>query len=279
MLAHSEVPFDQVVSEELACRDVGRNPFFDIIFNFDNAPPAASWPPELDVRTEHVDLGASRFDLALSLQRQTDGIVNCRFEYSLDLFEPATIELLAAHFRVLLERVADIPDDVLIADLPIADAAEYAAITDVWSRSSLVCTNQPPVAEAIHELIASTAAGRPNAVALIEDGSEALTYAQLDQRANQLAHLLRAQGVTRDVRVGIYLERSIGAVVAMLATLKAGGAYVPLDPAYPLERTAYMLAIAGVGTIVAVVARAWEPLVNRHGAAPTFVRIFSQDGF
>ncbi len=101
----------------------------------------------------------------------------------------------------------------------------------------------------LHEMVAQRAAENPNGLA-VAGAQEELSYAELDQRANRLANYLRANGVERNVVVGLYLDRTPAMVVAALAILKAGGAYVPLDPIHPVERLAFMLRDAGAGLVV-----------------------------
>jgi amino acid adenylation domain-containing protein len=245
MLAHADVPFERLVQAEAGAG--ARNPFFDILFDAGELAPAAS-------RALPFDPAAARFArvaLTLALRTQPAGSLSCSFTYDAEVFEPATIETLAAHFCVLLTNVVN-DSDAPVARLPLAGAAEIDTIVNVWSRPDPQPAIPPPGGDAqtIHALVAANAVQRPDATAVIEDGGEPVTYAELERRANRLAHALRARGVGRDVRVGMFIERSVDAVIAMLGTLKSGGAFVTLDPAYPAERTAHMLATAGVETIV-----------------------------
>src|SRR5207302_1454311 len=127
--------------------------------------------------------------------------------------------------------------DRAIAELPLLTESERQQLLVDWNATHL----DYPRERCIHQLVEQQAARTPDAVALV-CGDQQLSYQELDQRANQLAHYLRSLGVGPEVRVGICLERSLEMVVGLLAVLKAGGAYLPLDPEYPSERLAFMLA-------------------------------------
>ena len=232
--AHQDMPFERLVEELAPARDLSRNPLFQVSLVLHNTP-AAQWQlPGLTVtRVEAVGSASAKFDLTLALTER-DGALGGRFEYASDLFDAATIERMAGHFRVLLEAVVATPE-ASIARLPLLPAEE---------RSQLLALGTGPVvaqpAACVHDGFAAQAARTPEAVAVMM-GSEVLTYRELDRQANRLAHHLRGLGVAADVPVALCLARSFELVVAMLAVLKAGGAYLPLDPDYPAERVALML--------------------------------------
>ena len=236
MLAHQDLPFDQLVDQLHLARDPSRHPVFDIVFNFHNVPLAPAWPKELRVELEEIDLGTSRFDLMLTMRPAGEDSLSCQFEYSRDLFEPSTIERLVGHFQVLLAGIAGDPQTP-IGRLPLLTEAERTLILDRWSGDA----SAPPLPEqCVTQMIESQAQRTPQADAVV-CGSVRLSYAQLNQRANRLARHLGRLGVGPDQLVAICLRRTAALPVAILAVLKAGGAYVPLDPAYPRQRLAYML--------------------------------------
>jgi amino acid adenylation domain-containing protein len=148
---------------------------------------------------------------------------------------PITDGALVGHVRTLLAGAAEKPD-VAVTALPVLTEAERHGLLVEWNN-----TAAPYPSTCLHELVAEQARATPEAVA-VQFRDEQLSYAELDERANQLAHHLNGLGVRRDVLVGICVERSIEMVVGLLGILKAGGAYVPIDPAYPAERQEYMLA-------------------------------------
>jgi non-ribosomal peptide synthetase component F len=125
-----------------------------------------------------------------------------------------------------------------IGSLDVLPEAERRIVVEEWNRTEA----EVPADRCIHELFQAQAARTPGAVA-VRFEEESLTYRELNERANRLAHHLRGLGVGPEVRVGVLMERSLEMVVALLAVLKAGGAYVPLDPAYPADRLAFMLAV------------------------------------
>ena len=157
-------------------------------------------------------------------------------EYSTDLFEAATIVRLAEHFTTLLTAVTTTPDHRVNA-LPLVSPTERRQLVEEWNATAVPL---PP--GTVHEMVSAQAARTPHAIAVVGPAGEEVTYAELETRANALAHYLRAQGVGPEVRVALCVERSVELVVALLGILKAGGAYVPLDPSYPAARLAFMLA-------------------------------------
>jgi amino acid adenylation domain-containing protein len=171
----------------------------------------------------------------LNMAETIEGSLSATFEYNTDLFEEATINRMAVHFRNLLERITASAQERL-ANLNLLTEAERRELLIEWNDTDAIY----PEEQCLHHLFQAQAARAPDDVALIYEG-QSLTYAQLNARANQLAHYLQSLGVGPEVLVGILMTRSIEMVVSLLAVLKAGGAYVPLDPEYPLERLAFML--------------------------------------
>ncbi|HEX2077791.1 MAG TPA: condensation domain-containing protein, partial [Longimicrobium sp.] len=233
---HQEVPFERLVAELQPERSLSHSPLFQVMFALQDEEAARA---ELaGVRTEEVRLAPHgvKFDLVLSLAEHADGLAGTA-TYSADLFDPPTIRRMLGHLAHLLEQVADRPE-ARLSELALADDAEALAAAageaEGWQGAE----------GCIHHAFQAQAERTPDAVALVWE-HESLTYGELNQRANRLAHHLRALGVGAETRVGICLERGMEMVVSLLAVLKAGGAYVPLDPAYPAERLAWMLADAG----------------------------------
>ncbi len=172
-----------------------------------------------------------------------DGLL-LSFEYATDLFEAATIERLAGHFQTLLAGAVAAPGRRL-SELPLLTAGERQQLA-AWNA-----TFEPrPAGATLHGLFAAQAARTPDAVAVIA-AAGTLTYRELDARSDRLARRLVAMGAGIDSRVGLFLERSLEMVVALLGVLKAGAAYVPLDPDYPAERVATMLDEAHMVAVLA----------------------------
>ncbi|HEX6290386.1 MAG TPA: amino acid adenylation domain-containing protein [Herpetosiphonaceae bacterium] len=241
--AHQDLPFEQVVEIAEYEQDISRHPLFQVMFILQNAPMSTFKLGDLTLTTVDMPTETAKFDLAFELIEIESGIFGF-VQYNTDLFEAATITRLVGHFERLLEQCVADPEQ-RISDLSfLADDERQKLLVD-WNGP----TATYPDAHLIHELIAQQAARTPDAVAVIFEDTQ-LTYAELNARANQLAHHLRSCGVGPEVRVGLCLHRSLDLVVGLLGILKAGGAYVPLDPAYPQARLAFQVQDAQVPVIV-----------------------------
>ncbi|MBV9791688.1 MAG: amino acid adenylation domain-containing protein, partial [Chloroflexi bacterium] len=237
--AHQDLPFEVLVEAVQPERDLSRTPLFQVMFVLQNMPRTAIELPELIVEPLPGAHHTAKFDLLLAVS-ETEDVLAGAIEYRTDLFDAATIARMADHYLLLLAAMVADPEQP-IDRLALLTEAERRLLT---SQPAL-----PPMARCIHELIATQAAHTPEAIA-VQYQHETLTYQQLDQRANQLAHYLRSLGVGPERRVGVCLERSPDLVVALLGILKAGGAYVPLDPAYPQERLAFMVEDAAIAVLI-----------------------------
>ncbi|MFY2562983.1 non-ribosomal peptide synthase/polyketide synthase, partial [Corallococcus terminator] len=239
---HQDVPFEKLVEELNPQRTLSHSPLFQVMLVLQNAPTTSMEVPGSTVETsplrlEAFDSGApsAKFDLTLSLGEGLEGALG----YRTDLFDESTIARMVEHFSTLLEAVVTTPESRL-SDLPMLPAEERRQVLVEWNDTR----RELPWAGAFHELFEAQVALTPDALAVLDDSSS-LSFLQLNQRANQLAHLLRSRGVGPEVRVAFCLERSVDSLVALLAILKAGAAYVPLDSAYPRERLAFMLQDSG----------------------------------
>ena len=166
-----------------------------------------------------------------------------QIEYSTDLFDNHTIARMLRHFEVLLEGIIDDPYRRL-SELPLLTNEDVAQLR-AWNDTE----HEYPAARSLAQLLEERAAQTPEAPAFLY-GGETIAYGELNRRANRLAHHLHALGVGPEVLVGVCLDRSVEAVVAILGVLKAGGAYLPLDPRYPLARLRYMLDDAHVAVLL-----------------------------
>ena len=232
---HQDLPFERLVEELQPQRDLSRNPLFQVTFTLQSTRlNSINKLADLTSQLQRIDGGTAKFDLLLDLvetEQELEGLI----EYSTDLFEATTIERLADHLHTLLTGIVDGPQQ-RIAELPLLSERERHQVLFAWNATQ----QNFPQAQTLPQLFEEQVERTPDAVALVYE-QEQLTYAELNERANQLAHYLHTLGVEPEVRVGICLERSIEMVVGLLGVLKAGGAYVPLDPAYPQERLAFML--------------------------------------
>ncbi|HEX3131786.1 MAG TPA: amino acid adenylation domain-containing protein [Thermoanaerobaculia bacterium] len=239
--AHQDIPFERLVDGLQTERDLSYSPVFQVMLAFQNLPFTALELPGLALSPLELDGGRSQFDLSLFLLpgEGTEGLT-ARLEYDTDLFDEGTAVRLLARFRTLLENIAEAPDRRL-SELPLFTLEERSELLATGRRAP----ETPETPEDIpgllvQQLFERTAAARPGAVALSWEGG-ALTYAELNARANRLAHRLRRLGIGPESRAAVCLERSPSLLTALLGVLKAGGAYVPLDPAYPADRLAWVL--------------------------------------
>jgi len=230
-LSHDNAPFERLVEELSVRRDTSRNPVFPVMFSL--VPPTPAFEAGWDLNQLDLEIGTAKFDLDLELDDRATGLQG-RFVYCTDLFDAATIARMAEHFQTMLEAIVADPEQKL-SRLPILSAVEREQFAE-WNRTE----TEYPRELCMHELVEAQAARTPNANA-VEHGSLSLSYRELNQRANQLAHFLQKRGIGPESKVGICLRRSLELPIALLAVLKAGAACVPLDPAYPKERLTYML--------------------------------------
>ena len=263
--ANQDVPIEMLLEVLQPERHLSHNALFQVLFTFQNTPMPVRSLPGLTLDQIEIDGGTSKFDLTLDMDESEEGLHGW-FEYSTDLFERETIARMAGRFRTLLESIVETPHR-RVADLSLMTEAE---------RRQLLLKGDGPRIEnltglCVHQLFEEQAARRPAAIAVVS-GAQELSYAELNERANQLAHYLQKNGVGPESRVGISMERSVEMMVALLGVLKAGAAYVPLDPAYPRERLSFMLADAQVellltqSVLAASLPAAETPVVALDGA-------------
>ena len=233
--AHQEMPFEQLVDVLQPIRDMSRFPLFQVAFMLGHQPIAFEPPTGLTLQALEAPNVTAKYDLLLDLQTSAEGLQGT-LEYNIDLFDTATIARLVQHFQTLLNHIVANPNQQL-TDLSLITAAERNQLLNEWNATQV----DYPRHASIPQLFATQAANTPTALAVVF-GDQRLTYAELDQRTNQLAHYLGTCGVTPGSYVAVCLERSVDFIVAIVAILKAGAAYVPLDPTYPAERIAMMLA-------------------------------------
>lgn len=236
--AHQDLPFERLVEEIQPQRSLSHTPLFQVMFALQNAPMSEIELPGLTLSPVASDSGTVQFDLTLTMEETTEGLVGT-FEYNTDLFKVASIEQMQGCFQTLLEGIVTNPDQKL-ANLPLLTAAQQQQLQE-WNDTE----TEYPQDIGIHQLIEAQVEQTPEAIAVVF-ANQSLTYRELNTRANQLAHYLRSLGVKPEVLVGICMERSLELVVGLLGILKAGGAYVPLDPMYPAERLALMMQDAQV---------------------------------
>jgi arthrofactin-type cyclic lipopeptide synthetase C len=231
---HQDIPFELVVEIMRPVRSLAHNPLFQVMFAWDNLAEEALTFPGLECQCLPSPQRFVKFDMSLSL-KETGETISGGIAYATSLFAPQTIERHLGYFRTALEAM--VADDRLAVDrLPLLGAPERDQLLYAWNATDAeVATDR-----CVHQSFEDQAAKTPDAIALVFEDRQ-LSYAELNARANQVAHHLIATGLRPEGRVAIALERRLEMVVAMLAILKAGGAFVPIDPAYPAERLTFMI--------------------------------------
>jgi amino acid adenylation domain-containing protein len=253
---NQEVPLERLVEELQPERTLSHATLFQVLFQLDSAGetrpagPAAGAAPDAapgggaaSVQALEVTRGVSKFDVTLDLDANAHGLGGV-LEFSADLFERATAERMVEHLGRVLEQVAENPD-LHLSRVRLTGADERRRVVQEWNATAAGY----PADRCIHQLFQAQAARTPDAPAVTFAG-EALTYRELDERANRLARHLAGLGVGPEVRVGLCLERGLEVMVAILGVMKAGGAYVPVDPSHPAERIAYVMDDSAVGIII-----------------------------
>jgi amino acid adenylation domain-containing protein len=227
---HQEVPFERLVDELATERSLSHAPLVQALFDMKNPSGSSSEKlADFELSPLSAQVTKTKFDLTLFMMEHEEGMAGV-CEYSTDLFEEQTIQRMLGHMKMLLEGVVANPEQRL-SQLSLLSEQEKRQLLVEWNRTGA----EYPRRTRAHELFEAQVERTPDALA-VSCGSERLTYRELNQRANQLAHYLRRKGVGPEQRVVLCMERSVEQVVGALGIMKAGGAYVPLDPAYPAER-------------------------------------------
>ncbi|HSK63174.1 MAG TPA: amino acid adenylation domain-containing protein, partial [Pyrinomonadaceae bacterium] len=244
--AHQDLPFELLVEARQPVRDLSRNPLFQILFDLQNTPAPLLELPGITLQPYEFTAESTRFDLELHLTSQPEGIIGS-IVYSTNLFAESTIRQLAERYRILLAAVVADPEQQ-VSRIELLTGRERKQLLFEWNETGRSFPNKD-----ISDVFEAWAMRAPETTALA-CGDERVTYDELNRRANQLAHYLTSYGAGSETRIGIYLERSVEMIVAVLGVLKAGATYVPLDPSYPEQRLLFMLDDAGVQLVLSVAA-------------------------
>ncbi len=236
--ANQDLPFEQVVTALHPERTLSHSPLFQVMFSYEKFSQGgrtfSEEIPGLALTPMNLEQQTAKFDLTVFIEETNNGL-NGAIEYRTDLFEEETIRRMVGHFEVLLQGIVADPRQS-VASLPLLTSEERQQVLVEWNA-----TDQPYPNRCFQDLIEEQVVRTPNEIAVTCEDCH-LTYDELNQRANRVAHYLRKAGVGPDVFVGIYLNRSIDMMVGLLGVLKAGGAYVPLDLSYPRERLRLIMA-------------------------------------
>lgn len=240
---HQDLPFERLVEELQPTRDPSHSPLFQVMFVLQNDAQQPVGLPGVTSTPLEVDNHTAKFDLTVFVIESGQRLTTF-FEYNTDLFSEHTVARWLDHWQTLLEGIVADPAQRL-SDLPLLSAPERHQLLVEWNPWP-----PSPAEQTLAGLFEAQVERTPHAVAVVFE-DQALSYDELNGRANQLAHRLRALGVGPEVLVGLCMERSIEMVVGLLGILKAGGAYVPLDPGFPKERLAFLLEDTGVRVLIA----------------------------
>ena len=241
--AYQDVPFEKLVEVLQPERDPGRSPLFQVLFSLQNLERVQEELPDLQVSTVDLEQKTTKFDLSM-LTFEDEQSLTCVVEYNTDLFDEETISRLLGHWFTLLSEISENPAAKL-SSLTILTPAEKRTLIEDWSTTS----SMYPIEATIQQLFEEQVKRNPQAVAL-KLNDEALTYQELNEQANRVAHALRSHRIGPESIVGISTERSIAMIVGILGILKAGGAYLPFDPAYPAERLTFLMEDAHISLLL-----------------------------
>ncbi|MHC5853145.1 non-ribosomal peptide synthetase [Nostoc sp.] len=241
--SHQDIPFEYLVEQLQPERSMSHNPLFQVMLALENNESPDLSLPGLDIEWLPLTYPFAKFDLAL-LVIESDNQLNLSWEYATDLFEKNTIQRMAEQFEVLLKGIVDNPQQP-INTLPLMTAPELLQLQR-WNQTE----SDYPHDKTLVEIFEQQVAKNPNNLALVFE-SQSLTYQQLNQKANQLAHyLIQNHQIQPDTLIGICVERSLEMIIGLLGILKAGSAYVPIDPNYPKERIGFMLEDSGTSVLL-----------------------------
>lgn len=253
--ANEDLPFDKVVEVLKPIRNLSHNPLFQVMFSFHDSPLPDLSLPGLNISLhEPVSNKSAKFDLDFLVIPRSEQLVQNSsktgakgitlvLEYNSDLFDATTIQRILEQYQSLLEGIVANPEH-RVSELPLLTQAAQQLLVE-WNQTHREYSTK----QCVHQLFAAQVELTPDAVAIQQSGQH-LTYRELNDRANKIAHYLQSLGVKPETLVGICVERTIEMIVGLLGILKAGGAYVPLDPAYPKERLAYILEDTQLGILL-----------------------------
>ncbi|HEY6322281.1 MAG TPA: AMP-binding protein, partial [Thermoanaerobaculia bacterium] len=240
---HHDLPFEELVAQIHPDRDLSRTPLFQVALALHDAPPLEASVAGLELHAEDPPTGSARFDLTFLLG-EDHGALAGTLEYATDLYDHDTAARLCGHWLRLLQAATADPATEL-ARLELLSAAERHQLLREWNDTGAARGGEA----LLHQLFEARADLDPAAPAARWEG-DLLSYGQLESRANQLAHLLRRLGAGPDAPVGIWMERSLDMLVALLGTAKAGAAYLPIDAAWPAARARTVLAATAAGIVL-----------------------------
>ncbi len=240
--SNQDVPFEKIVEELNLERDMSRNPLFQVFFNLQDTPVPEARLSGMSISSINIEGDTSRFDLSVDINDSGEGL-EVNFEFNTDLFDAEYIKRMAGHYTYLLENLTE-NFETQINKFNILSSEESKTILEGWNNTHVDFESDLWI-----RLFEDKVSTNPLAVAVVK-GDKQLSYSDLDTRANRLANYLVSQGVGPETIVGIYMERSIDMLTALVGVHKSGGAYLPMDPVFPKDRLEYMLDNAQVPIIL-----------------------------
>ncbi|MCP5049360.1 MAG: amino acid adenylation domain-containing protein, partial [bacterium] len=272
---NQDYPFEKLVDKTEVKRDTGRNPLFDVMFNFLDQP---LYNGGIDNEVIHriLDLGQanSLFDITFQAAQQ-DNIICFTVEFCTDLYRTRTIERFISYFKGLLNWMSRTPQEPISAAQYIPEEEKNRLLVEFNNTTADV-----PRDKTLHQLFEEQEEKTPDNIAVVDAHGNAVTYNELNREANHLARLLREEGVETGSIVAIMIERSIEMITGLLGILKAGGAYLPIDPSYPDDRIKYMLGDSGAKVLITDQKVKWKiatnfvNLMERLPGSPSHLPIF-----
>ncbi|MGD9899868.1 MAG: amino acid adenylation domain-containing protein, partial [Calditrichaceae bacterium] len=243
--AHQDVPFEKIVDAVQPERNTSHSPLFQVMFVILNLPEKSeNGSSDLVISPIEAHSGTSKFDITMFMTEEKDQISGA-LEYNTDLFEKSTISVMLDHFQNLLNGMVTNPNEQ-VGRINMISEHEYDQLISGWNGRKKPLKIDLPV----HQIFSGQVRKTPDQIALELGEQEKLTYSQLHEESNRLAHYLISLGVGPDVPVGLCMKRSTDLIVSVLGVLKAGGAYVPIDPAYPDDRLAFIIEDSGISILL-----------------------------
>ncbi|MGG3871097.1 non-ribosomal peptide synthase/polyketide synthase [Brevibacillus laterosporus] len=242
---NQDYPFESLVEKLEIQRDLGRNPLFDIMFILQNMEKKAFVLDDLQITPHVTQRGYSKFDLTLEANEESSGL-QFSLVFSTRLFKKESIERMAGHFLQILDTITKQPE-LALSEVSLLSEKEKHQILGEFNETS---TDYPRMLT-IHQWFEEQVEKHPDHIAVVAEGNT-LTYRELNNRANQIARILRQKGVTSNHVVGLLADRSHEMIVGIMGILKAGGAYLGIDPEYPSERISYMMEDCQVSIVLSL---------------------------
>jgi len=242
-LEHRNMPFDHLVRSLNPKRLLNMNPLFQVMFIFFEEQPTPSFGSNLSMASRNLDIGVSKFDLALNVG-VTDGVINTTFEYSKDLFDLEAIEKMQGYFQSLLNAIIQNPHS-RISELEILSTSEKQSLIGEWGQNLVELPQAKSIVQ-LFELAATDFAGHP----AVADHHKVISYEQLNQMSDAVASKLTESKTAGKSYVGLYTDVSIEMIAGILGILKAGCGYLPLDIEAPLDRISHLLDDSGAQYIL-----------------------------